>query len=210
LNEPTGLSVVTVGHSNGPRENFLELLRAADIDVLVDVRTSPFSRYAPQFNEREFRQAVEESGLRYVPMGEQLGGRPADPRLYDDEGHVVYARVARERFFLDGIERLKLGAVSHRIAVMCSEEDPIDCHRRLLIGRVLSAHGVRVLHLRGNGSLQTEDQIRAREESLYPDRSQLSMFSSEEDTWRSIRSVLPSGRPRTSSESSNEPGSDSW
>jgi uncharacterized protein (DUF488 family) len=210
MSEAEDLTVITVGHSNVTRDQFLQLLLHAGVEVLVDVRTSPYSRYAPQFNEPDLKAAAQSLDLKFVPMGEQLGGRPRGVHLYDPEGHVVYARVAREDFFRAGIERLVRGARTHRIAIMCSEENPVDCHRRLLVGRVLVDEGVTVLHLRGDGRLQTEPQVRAEEIALHPDRIQIGMFTSEEDTWRSTRSVSPNARPQSSSARSSERESDSW
>ena len=187
MSDAESLTVFTVGHSNVTRDDFLRLLLAAGIEVLVDVRTSPYSRYASQFNEPDLRFGAHAVELKYVPMGAQLGGRPSGQHLYDSEGHVVYARVAREDFFHSGIELLVRGARTHRIAIMCSEENPIDCHRRLLVGRVLQDEGVTVLHLRGDGRLQAESEVRAEEIVLHTDRVQLGLFTSEEETWRSIR-----------------------
>lgn len=197
--------IYTIGHSNVATEHLVQVLVDAGIDVLVDVRSSPFSRYAPQFNEPELRSAAKAAGIGYVPMGANLGGRPADPALYDAEGHVDYERVAQQPFFRRGIARLLDGIKTHRVAILCSEENPTDCHRRLLVGRVLDGHGVGVVHLRGDGRLQPETEGFGIEPDDPAKQLDMGMAPpSKEKPWRSIRSVSRSGRPLTSSEPSGE------
>jgi uncharacterized protein (DUF488 family) len=98
--------IYSIGHSNQDQEQFIALLKQHQIEVLVDVRTSPYSAYTSQFNREVLKAAVESQGVRYLFMGDQLGGRPAGSRFYDAKGHVLYHEVARADFFLEGIERL--------------------------------------------------------------------------------------------------------
>jgi uncharacterized protein (DUF488 family) len=135
--------VWTIGHSNHSAERLVELLQAHGITAVADVRTSPYSAYSTQFNKEQLLRLLESSGIRYVFLGAELGGRPAEEGLYDADGHVRYDLVSVTPLFLGGIERLERGAVEHRIAVLCGEEDPISCHRRRLVGRVLIDLGVR-------------------------------------------------------------------
>lgn len=193
MSEATG-TLFTVGHSNQTSEDFLALLARHGIEALVDVRSAPYSRYVPHFNKRELQQAIQDAGLRYVYLGRELGGRPDDPALYDDEGHARYDLIAETDAFNDGVERLKTGVASYRVALMCSEEDPTDCHRRLLVGRVMRRDGYRVLHIRGNGEIMDDVQ-------LDPTILQPGLFGlepSEPEIWKSTRSVLPKS-PRSSS-----------
>ncbi|HEX5164168.1 MAG TPA: DUF488 domain-containing protein [Thermomicrobiales bacterium] len=190
-----GQVVYTVGHSNQPAEEFLDLLRQHEIEVVVDVRSSPFSRFVPQFNKRELQATVREAGFQYVYLGRELGGRP-DPGsdLIDDEGHAIYGLIAETNAFNDGLRRLLEGIGRYRVALMCSEEDPTDCHRRLLVARVLILdHGIDVRHIRGDGRIDTEDDLTRMP---YDAPIQQSLFGSTDDdarkrAWRSIRSVLP-------------------
>jgi uncharacterized protein (DUF488 family) len=194
-------AIYTIGHSNQPVEQLLALLRRHAIEVLTDVRSAPYSRYASQFNQRELQAALREAGVQYVFLGKELGGRPEDESLYDDEGHVDYRRVSRTTPFRDGIERVKRGAERYRVALMCSEEDPTDCHRRLLVGRVLRDDGVELLHIRGDGRLDRDDDL---PETALDQPHQPSLFGGEtqqEIPWRSTRSVLPRS-PRDSSSTS--------
>lgn len=188
----------TIGHSNHTIDAFIAVAKAAEIEVIVDVRSSPYSRFAPQFNLREFRQSLGAAGIQYVPMPE-LGGRPSDPVYYDPDGHVSYERLSGSGDFLSGIDRLNEGMVKYRVVVLCGEEDPIDCHRRLLVGRVLANRGVDLVHVRGDGRFEDEAATTAREQIEHPNRFQPSLFGRKEEEWRSIRSVSGSTAPPTSS-----------
>src|SRR5690606_30803944 len=139
----------SIGHSNHEMATMLELLRTAQIDVVADLRSQPFSRFKPHFNRRPFPQTLKESGFDYVFLGDELGGRPPEQEFFDDDGHVLYGEVARTPRFLEGLDRLLRGAERFRVAMLCSEEDPSNCHRRLLVTRVLTERGVPVSHIRG-------------------------------------------------------------
>ncbi len=179
--------IYTIGHSIHTHEAFIGLLKDADIDVLVDVRSRPYSRYTPHFNGESLKEAAPAAGVKYLFLGKELGGRPDGARFYDADGHVLYGEVARSPLFLGGLERLEAGLRRYRVAMMCAEEDPASCHRRLLVGRVLAARGVDVVHIRGSGAMQTEQELRHDETG-----GQRSLFDDQEvREWKSIRSVLP-------------------
>jgi uncharacterized protein (DUF488 family) len=192
----TGRVIYTIGHSNHPLEAFLDLLHARHIDVLVDVRSRPYSKYAPHFNGQTLKEAVVAAGIRYAFFGKELGGRPDGAQFYDADGHVLYGRVAESPLFLEGISRLEKGIPKYRVAMMCSEENPAVCHRRLLVARVLTARGVSARHIRGDGRLQTEAELSREEASQAAGAGQASLFGAEEVTeWKSLRSVLPKKPP---------------
>jgi uncharacterized protein (DUF488 family) len=150
----------TIGHSNHERDHFLGLLEGAGIEVLVDVRSHPHSRYVPWANRQPLAGALRSRGISYLFLGAELGGRPRDPAAYDDEGHVLYDRVCHEPDFLRAAERLRGGLESYRVAVMCSEENPDGCHRRLLVARhLLEAGDLTVHHIRGDGSTEQETEL---------------------------------------------------
>jgi uncharacterized protein (DUF488 family) len=189
-----GSTVLTIGHSNHSAEQFLGLVQSQTIEVVADVRSHPYSRFAPHFSQEALKAALQQIGVKYVFLGAELGGRPDGEAYYDDDGHVLYGRVARAPFFIDGIERLERGLTRVRVAIMCSEEDPTNCHRRLLIARVLRDRDIEVLHLRGNGRLQRDAELGAA--------TQGDLFSGfEEGAWRSTRSVLRGSAPIASSAS---------
>jgi uncharacterized protein (DUF488 family) len=166
------MTIWTVGHSTHELPVLLGLLRGAGIEVVADIRSQPFSRWNPQFNRERLRVALGDAGLRYVFLGAELGGRPPEAEFYDGGGHVLYGAVARTERFNSGLERLLYGAGEYRVAMLCSEEDPARCHRRLLVGRVLVGRGVEVVHIRGDGSVVTDRQLGP----YPPDVSQDSLF----------------------------------
>ncbi len=192
-------TIWTLGHSNHPVEVVLDLLVRHRIEVLVDVRSSPYSRYASQFNREAFRPALKNHGIQYLYLGDLLGGRTEDRRFYDDEGRVLYGRLAESPGFRQGIERLLVGIQKFRTAILCGEENPAECHRRLLVGRVLQQRGAQVVHIRGDGRAQTEVEL-AAEEKFQKTKGQLALFETEEPgEWKSTQSVLPKKTPPNSS-----------
>ena len=151
----------TVGHSNHTVERFLELLGEHSIEVVVDVRSEPYSSYSKHFCQAPLRRSLKDAGLSYLFMGRELGGRPPEPEFYDEDGHVLYGEVAATECFREGVRRLVDGATRYRVAVMCSEENPTSCHRSRLITRALRESGSRVsiLHIRGTGEAVDEAQL---------------------------------------------------
>lgn len=156
--------IYTIGHSNGRVADFIALLRQQDIAVIVDVRSMPYSQYTPQFNTENLRAELDRAGVAYRIAGEYLGGRPKDPTCYKHgevpDGHadylklVDYAAVAERDWYRTGIDRLIALAHEQRVAVMCSEEDPAQCHRHHLIAQTLIRDGIEVRHLRRDGSVE--------------------------------------------------------
>ena len=141
--------VFTIGHSRHGWEMFLEMLEAAGITALVDVRSSPRSRFAPWSNRARLEAALGEAGITYHFFGDALGGRPAGKHLYDAAGNLDYERMRQERFYRDGIARLgEVAAGEAAVCLMCSEEDPDRCHRSLLLAPQLIERGLEVVHLR--------------------------------------------------------------
>jgi uncharacterized protein (DUF488 family) len=186
-------TVWSVGHSNHPLPRLLELLRTTRIDAIADVRSAPYSRFAPHFNRDPLERALKAAGIGYVFLGEALGGRPNGDEYYDDEGHALYGQVAATEWFSRGLDRLLDGAARLRVAMMCAEENPTHCHRRLLVARVLRERGVSVQHIRGDGRLEAEEEL---------DDLQFALFTpAAAKTWRSTQSVSPR-RARLSSSTS--------
>ena len=148
-----------MGHSTHPVDELVALLQAKQINVLADVRSQPYSRHNPQFRKEHLRASVEQAGLRYVFLGAELGGRPPEPELYDTKGHARYELVAETERFQAGLARLLTGAASYRVAIMCSEEDPARCHRRLLVTQALTGRGAEVRHIRGDGTVVSEAEL---------------------------------------------------
>ena len=154
-----GSPIYTIGHSNHDPATFLKLLTNNDIQVVADVRSAPYSRYVPQFNKREIGAGIKEAGLKYVFMGDVLGGKPSDPQYRQANLKIMYDRLAASRTFQQGLDRLMRGlAAGWVIALMCAEEDPVKCHRHLLIAKELELkRNIPVWHIRSDNT-----RIRAR------------------------------------------------
>src|SRR3990172_2450060 len=149
----SGPEIFTIGHGNHDLERFVELLAAHGIRLLADVRSKPASGYTPHFNRRELERSLPERGIEYLFLGQRLGGMPEEPEFYDGAGRVDYAKIAAAPGFRDGIAALLTRLPDTRTALMCGEEDPRNCHRRLLIGRVLMEQGVSVTHILADGGV---------------------------------------------------------
>ena len=151
----------TIGHSTHPLKFFLELLRKHEVSAVADVRSAPYSRYCPQFNKEALAQRLREHGIKYVFLGRELGARSDDPSCYLN-GRVQYSRLARKQAFREGIERLKKGASDYRIALMCAEGEPLECHRTLLISQELDREDLKVEHIHADGHLEPHREAMER------------------------------------------------
>jgi len=153
--------IFTIGRSNHGFARFAELLNGAGIETVIDVRSQPVSRWVPHFNRTALESALAALGIGYVFLGRELGGRPADPELRR-KGKPDYAAMAQAPSFRSGIERVIEMRNDKRIALMCAERDPADCHRFMLIGRELAAHGRSVAHILADGTLEDQQSTEER------------------------------------------------
>jgi uncharacterized protein (DUF488 family) len=147
-------TVFTVGHSTHPQARLIELLRQHEITALCDVRSKPYSRINPQFNREEIKMRLKDVGIWYVFLGEELGARSKDPSAYL-KGRVQYDKLAGTELFKRGLARVRDGLSKYRLALMCAEKDPLDCHRFVLISRHLVRLGIEVQHIQADGGLET-------------------------------------------------------
>lgn len=145
--------VFTIGHSTHSIEKFLDLLAAHRIQVVADVRSSPYSKFNPQFNRDDLQNSLKKSGIRYVFLGKELGARSEDRACYVAD-KVQYDRLAKTTLFQSGLDRVVEGAKSYRIALMCAEKDPLDCHRTILVARELLKRDLSIAHILDNGSIE--------------------------------------------------------
>lgn len=152
-----GNAVYTIGHSTHSSEAFVSLLRQHSIEVVADVRSSPFSRFTPQFNKEDIERSLKEHGIRYVFLGRELGARSEDRSCYDDDGRVQYSLLAKTALFQSGLDRVIKGALRYRVALMCAEKEPLECHRTLLVAQALVKHDQSVLHIHADGHLESHD-----------------------------------------------------
>jgi uncharacterized protein (DUF488 family) len=154
--------IYTIGHSKHPIDRFVALLQQHGIDAVADVRSTPYSRFNPHFNKEKLQAALASAGIRYVFLGEELGARSKDPSCYDENGRVSYAKLALSDPFRRGLDRLLAGMRDHRIAIMCAEREPLECHRTILVARELERAGVPVTHILQDGSLEPHRQAMQR------------------------------------------------
>ena len=145
--------ILTIGHSAHPIEEFLRLLNLHNVTAVADVRSAPYSRHAPQYCKDALHRALTDAGLSYVFLGKQLGARSNDPSCYEGD-RVSYEKLARTDSFQAGIERLISGANSYRIALMCAERDPVNCHRTILVAKALTERGADVQHILSTGEVE--------------------------------------------------------
>lgn len=167
--------IYSIGYGARSIESFIDVLRANEIAWLVDIRSAPYSRYKPEFSKGELESALAGRGIRYVYMGDQLGGRPGDPDCYID-GKVDYQRVREKEFYRAGIQRVQRALdKGARFVLMCSEGKPEHCHRSKLIGESLAALGISVLHIDENDALVDQqtviDRLTGGQLSLFGDQS---------------------------------------
>lgn len=159
------MKLFTIGHSNHTQEKLVQLLVDHGIQTVVDVRTSPYSRHNPQFNKENLEFWLSRSRIKYIFSGKHLGGRPSDPSCYkggklpDEEDadflhQVDYRAVMQKPWFEKAIEQLLKTAEESPTAILCSEEDPANCHRHHLIARYIMDYypEVEVRHIRGDGT----------------------------------------------------------
>ena len=159
------MELYTIGHSNHPIDKFIQLLVDHCIELIVDVRSAPYSRFNPQYNKNALQQALDKQHIAYVYAGEGLGGRPKDPACYKHNAipdkaadylhEIDYPEVMKRPWFLNGIQQLVEITGQHTTSILCSEEDAARCHRHHLIARYLmdECPGISILHIRGDSSI---------------------------------------------------------
>lgn len=162
------LPLFSIGHSNHDFKFVADRLSAAGVTVLADVRSRPYSRFVPAYNSEALKTSLSTAGFGYVYLGRELGGRPVDLALLNN-GVPDYDRVAASSAFAEGLERLLKGAETHRIAIMCAERNPAQCHRSRLIGKALLGMGIDVQHLLADGGLILQSDMTpvARQNDLF-------------------------------------------
>jgi uncharacterized protein (DUF488 family) len=153
--------IFTIGHSNLEIGKFIALLRQHGIQAVADVRSSPYSQYNPQFNRELLQKSLQEHGVDYVFLGQELGARRSERECYL-EGLADYEFISQLPALKRGIERLVEWATKIRIALMCAEKNPVGCHRGILLVPQIRRQGLQVLHVLSNGAVETHEQTEKR------------------------------------------------
>ena len=171
---PESHFIFTIGYGARDLETFIQTLKVHQIYFLLDVRSKPYSRFKPEFSKQSLQNTVEANGIRYLFMGDTLGGQPDDETCYTD-GKVDYDKLSTKDYYREGIARLhKASQQNLRVAIMCSEGKPENCHRSKLIGRTLNQEGVEVIHIDENDELIPQSQVMLRLTS-----GQMSLFGED-------------------------------
>ena len=175
--------IYSIGHGSRKIKEFISLLEQYQIHYLIDVRSQPYSKFSPQFNQGNLKFYLEEHKIRYVFMGDCLGGRPEDSSCYDEKGKVDYTKIKEKDFYKEGIERLKTAYDKGiGIVIMCSESKPTECHRSKLIGMSLfedENKKIAVVHIDENG--RVKDQATIMNE-LNKGRNSTDLFNQQSNT----------------------------
>lgn len=151
----------TIGYSGTPIDRFIDLLVLQKVEILCDVRSVPYSRVRPEFSRRELKQYVNQASIKYHFFGDALGARPKERSVYVD-GQAVHNLIAQASFFQAGLDRIKKGVADHNLALLCSEKDPIECHRAILVCRHLSEIKSVIAHIHTNGRVETQHEFEER------------------------------------------------
>lgn len=172
-------TIYSIGHGSKKIENFIAELKSYDILFLLDIRSKPFSKWNPQFNQNELKFILEENGIKYVFVGDTLGGLPEDRSCYDYNGKVVYDLIKEKDFFKEGLERLTNANKKHiKLAIMCSESKPEECHRSKLIGQELLRKNISLKHIVSDKIVKSQEIVMAE---LTKGKGTIDLFGNETD-----------------------------
>lgn len=150
--------IYTIGHSNHSFDDFAGLLKKHQVEVVIDVRSAPFSRFNPHFNKDELKRSLNDKKIRYLFLGRELGARSEDASCYLN-GQVQFDKLAKTELFRNGADRVLNGAKRFTVALMCAEKDPLDCHRTILVARELVGRGAKVCHILADGSTRSHADV---------------------------------------------------
>jgi len=156
----TDSTIYSIGHGNKKIEDFINELKSFNILFLLDVRSKPFSKWSPHFNQNQLETELTNHNIKYVFVGDSLGGLPEDRSCYDRNGKVVYEIIREKEFFKEGLKRLLIANERHlNIAIMCSESDPCECHRSKLIGQELLKQNISIKHIVGKLKFKSQELV---------------------------------------------------
>ena len=173
------IEIYTLGHSNYPFDKFIEILKKYDINCVVDIRSTPYSKYNTQYNKEFLHETLKNLGYTYIYMADEFGAKRKTKVSYNDEGYADFDKVILEEDFKKGIERLKVGcAKNYKIVLLGAMQEPIRCPRAILLGRELIKEGFNVKHIMHEGDLKTQDELEEQLlEKYFEERNQLTMDS---------------------------------
>ena len=152
--------IFTIGYGSKPIESFLAILEQHGIEFVIDVRSAPYSKFRPEFSREAFKMSLAKRKIKYIFMGDQIGGRPDDNTCYDSDGKVDYSILERRPYFIAGIERIiKSQKLGYKVCLMCSEDKPENCHRSKLIARMLESKGLTAVHIVSEKKILSQAEV---------------------------------------------------
>lgn len=155
--------IYSIGYGARDIDRFIDILKKFQIDFLIDIRSRPYSRYKPEFSKQALQRHLQQNGIRYVFMGDTLGGQPEDRTCYDEDGTVKYDEIRKKEFYKQGIGRLRQAYQNQlSVVLMCSEGKPEMCHRSKLIGETLVEEQIEVAHIDENNQLISQQDVALR------------------------------------------------
>lgn len=174
-------TLFSIGHSQHEISYFVNMLKTHDINYVLDVRSVPYSKYAINYNREHIKKILNEHDIEYAFMGDFFGARPKNLSLYQPNGYLNFERVENSQAFKIGFQNVKKGIdQGYRIAFMCTEKDPIDCHRAILVSYAFYKSGYSINHIMSDNTIQTQEDINKRLLDMhFPDRNQLSFFETD-------------------------------
>lgn len=171
------MDIYTIGHSNYSMEKLIYMLRYFDINTVVDIRGTPYSKYNTQFDKGVIDYTLTKEGFIYIYMAKELAAKRINKISYNKEGYSDFEKVVKEEDFKLGIKRLKDGCnKGYKIVLLGAMQDPIRCHRSILVGRELNKEGFNVKHILDDLSIKNQEYIDERLlDKYFPDRFQVTL-----------------------------------
>jgi len=171
-------TLFSIGHGNKKAEFFLDELKRFNIDYLVDVRSKPYSKFNTHFNQNDLNYFLKQNNIKYLFLGDLIGGLPNDKSCYDENGKVDYLVLKDKNFFIKGLNRLITANNKQlQVAIMCSETNPIECHRSKLIGKALLKHDIDIKHIINKNSYKTQSALNRDLFGLFADNDDFHLSS---------------------------------
>ena len=173
------MEVYAIGHSNYPFEKLVDMLRKYNINCVVDIRQTPYSKYNIQYNKEVFSENLKQHGFTYIYMGKEFGATRQERSSYTPKGYADFEKAVKEDIFIEGVKRLKKGcSMGYKIVLLGAMQEPIRCHRAIMVGRQLVKEGFDVKYIMHEGHIENQENIEeALLDKYFDDRNQLSIDS---------------------------------
>lgn len=174
------MEIFTIGYAGFKIDDFIKILKKYHINSLIDVRSMPFSKFHSEYNKPIFSKVLHDSGIIYRNYKKEFGARQ-DDRKYYPNGYLDFSMFTKSQVFLEGMDKIiKAIPLGYKFVLMCSEKDPITCHRNIMIAKAFYNNGISINNILSDGSIITQSDIETRLlDMYYPGRDQLSLFAEQ-------------------------------